>query len=130
MAQLPDITALAQGAGGYDVEAFAFVGESLRHAARSLGRETAETDARHLSAAELVGGVLDLADRRFGLLADLVLRGWGITGSIDIGRITFALIEHGIFSKQPSDRIEDFTGGPDFAEELRTRARQRLVTAG
>ncbi len=127
MAQLPDITALAQGAGGYDVEAFTFVGESLRHAARLLGRETVETDARHLTATELVNGVLDLADHRFGLLADLVLRGWGITGSIDIGRITFALIEHGIFSRQPSDRIEDFSGGPDFAEELRARSHCRLV---
>jgi uncharacterized repeat protein (TIGR04138 family) len=130
MAHVPDITALAEGAGGYDVEAFAFVGESLRHAARSLGRETAEADARHLTAGELVSGVLDLADHRFGLLADLVLRGWGINGSIDIGRITFALIEHGIFSKQPTDRIEDFSGGPDFAEELRSRSRHRLVAVG
>ncbi len=127
MAQLPDIAALAEGADGYDVEAFAFVGESLRHAARSLGREVVETDARHLTASELVSGVLDLADRRFGLLADLVLRGWGITGSIDIGRITFTLIEHGIFSKQPTDRLEDFSGGPDFAEELRARSHHRLV---
>lgn len=127
MAHLPDITALVQGAGGYDVEAFAFVGESLRHAARALGRETVESDARHLTATELVNGVLDLADRRFGLLADLVLRGWGISGSIDIGRITFALIEHGIFSRQPSDRIEDFSGGPDFTEELRARSHHRLV---
>lgn len=129
MAQHPDIEALKDLAGGYDVEAFAFIGESLRHAARSLGREAVEIDARHLTASELVGGVLDLADRRFGLLADLVLRGWGINGSIDIGRITFALIEHGIFSRQPTDRIEDFSGGPDFSEELRARSHHRLVVA-
>ena len=123
---MPDIEALAKAAGGYAPEAIAFVGESLRHAARLFGKETAEQDNRHLTAPELVEGMLDLATTRFGLMAELVLREWGLKCADDVGRITFALIEVGVFSKQPSDRIEDFAGGPDFGEVLTRRSRERL----
>ncbi len=121
----PDIAALAKS-GGYAPEAFAFVGESLRHAARLFGKENAEQEHRHLTARELVDGMLDLATQRYGLLAELVLREWGLKRAEDVGRITFALIEVGVFSKQPSDRLEDFSSGPDFGEVLTQRSRQRL----
>ena len=126
MSAMPDIDALAKAAGGYAPEAIAFVGESLRHAARLFGKEAAESEHRHLAAHELVEGMLDLATIRFGLMAELVLREWGLKGAEDVGRITFALIEVGVFSKQPSDRIEDFASGPDFGEVLTRRSRQRL----
>jgi uncharacterized repeat protein (TIGR04138 family) len=126
MSGMPDIEALAKAAGGYAPEAIAFVGESLRHAARLFGKESAERDNRHLTAQELVEGMLDLATTRFGLMAELVLREWGLKAAEDVGRITFALIDVGVFSKQPSDRLEDFTGGPDFGGVLTKRSRQRL----
>lgn len=126
MSSMPDIDALAKAAGGYAPEAIAFVGESLRHAARLFGKEAAESEHRHLTAQELVEGMLDLATVRFGLMAELVLREWGLKGAEDVGRITFALIEVGVFSKQPSDRIEDFAAGPDFGDVLTRRSRQRL----
>jgi uncharacterized repeat protein (TIGR04138 family) len=126
MSAMPDIEALAKATGGYAPEAFAFVGESLRHAARLCGKENAEKDNRHLTAGELVDGMLDLAIVRFGLMAELVLREWGLKSAEDVGRITFALIEVGVFSKQPSDRLEDFSGGPDFGGTLTQRSRQRL----
>jgi uncharacterized repeat protein (TIGR04138 family) len=126
MSGTPDIEALAKSAGGYAPEAIAFVGESLRHAARLFGKEQGERENRHLSAQQLIEGMLDLATTRFGLLAELVLREWGIRSGEDVGRITFALIEVGVFSKQDSDCIEDFTGGPDFGVVLALRSRQRL----
>jgi uncharacterized repeat protein (TIGR04138 family) len=126
MASQTDLDALARLASGYAPEAFAFIGESLRHAARIFGKEGVERDSRHLAAAELVEGVLDLATQRFGLMAELVLREWGLRTSEDIGRVTFALIEHGIFSKQPSDRIEDFAVGPAFGAALTRRSYERL----
>lgn len=122
----PDLEALAHSAGGYTPEAFAFVGESLRHAVRLHGKDTAEGESRHLTAHELVEGVLDLATTRFGLLAELVLREWGIKQSEDVGRITFALIELGVFSKQPTDTIEDFMNGPAFGRALTKLSKQRL----
>ncbi len=129
MSGMPDIEALAKAAGGYAPEAIAFVGESLRHAARLFGKEGAEHDQRHLTAHELVEGMLDLATIRFGLMAELVLREWGLKRAEDVGRITFTLIEVGVFSKQPSDRLEDFVGGPDFGGVLTRRSRQRLCPA-
>ena len=126
MSGMPDIEALAKAAGGYAPEAIAFVGESLRHAARLFGKENGEKENRHLTAPELVEGMLDLATTRFGLMAELVLREWGLKSAEDVGRITFALIEFGVFSKQPTDRIEDFSGGPDFGGVLTKRSRQRL----
>lgn len=126
MSGMPDIEALAKAAGGYAPEAIAFVGESLRHAARLFGKENGEKENRHLTAPELVEGMLDLATTRFGLMAELVLREWGLKSAEDVGRITFALIEFGVFSKQPTDRIEDFSGGPDFGGVLTRRSRQRL----
>lgn len=126
MSGMPDIEALAKSAGGYAPEAIAFVGESLRHAARLFGKENGEKENRHLTAHELVEGMLDLATTRFGLMAELVLREWGVRSGEDVGRITFALIEVGVFSKQDSDRIEDFAGGPDFGGVLIRRSRQRL----
>jgi uncharacterized repeat protein (TIGR04138 family) len=129
MSAMPDIEALAKAAGGYAPEAIAFVGESLRHAARLFGKEAAEQDQRHLTAHELVEGMLDLATIRFGLMAELVLREWGLKRAEDVGRITFTLIEVGVFSKQPSDRLEDFFGGPDFGGVLTRRSRQRLCPA-
>ena len=126
MSGMPDIEALAKAAGGYAPEAIAFVGESLRHAARLFGKENGEKENRHLTAPELVEGMLDLATTRFGLMAELVLREWGLKSAEDVGRITFALIEFGVFSKQPTDHIEDFSGGPDFGGVLTRRSRQRL----
>ena len=123
---MPDIQALAKAAGGYAPEAIAFVGESLRHAARLFGKDAAEREDRHLKAGELVEGMLDLATCRFGLMAELVLREWGLKSAEDVGRITFVLIDAGVFSKQPSDNLADFAGGPDFGVTLTQRSRQRL----
>ena len=122
-----DLVDLARASGGYDPSAFLFIGEGLRHAARRSGKDAATSDeARHLSAGELVEGVLDLATDRFGLMADMVLRSWGLIRSEDVGRVTFLLIEHGIFSKQPNDRLDDFAGGPDFSAAIRARFQRRL----
>ncbi len=122
----PDLEALAQSAGGYTPEAFAFVGESLRHAVKLYSKDAEEGDARHLTAHELVEGVLDLATTRFGLMAELVLREWGVRTSEDVGRITFALIELGVFSKQPTDTLEDFKDGPEFGQTLTKLSKQRM----
>jgi uncharacterized repeat protein (TIGR04138 family) len=127
MAQGPDVRALAAEQERYDVEGFCFVSQSLRHAAALSAGQRAPGERRHLTAQQLVEGVIDLAAERFGLLAEPVLRHWGIRSADDIGNITFTLIEKGVFSKQPSDRPEDFYGGPAFPEALRERVTARLA---
>lgn len=131
MAQIPDLHELASRTGKYDVEAFCFVSQGLRHAAKLFGKDRSSGEERHLTALQLVEGTLDLAVERYGLLAELVLRHWGVRASEDIGAITFALIDSRVFTKQPSDRLEDFYGGPDFAGALHERVvgRMRLARA-
>lgn len=128
MTQIPDLHELASRTGKYDVEAFCFVSQGLRHAAKLFGKERSSGDERHLTALQLVDGTLDLAADRYGLLAELVLRRWGVRASEDIGAITFALIENHVFTKQPSDRLEDFYAGPEFADALRQRVVERMRT--
>lgn len=128
MTQIPDLHELASRTGKYDVEAFCFVSQGLRHAAKLFGKERSSGEERHLTALQLVDGTLDLAADRYGLLAELVLRRWGVRASEDIGAITFALIENHVFTKQPSDRLEDFYAGPEFADALRQRVVERLRT--
>jgi uncharacterized repeat protein (TIGR04138 family) len=130
MAGNPDIQELARLDGRFDAQAFGFIGEGLRHAAKLYGKDAPGCAERHLTATQLVEGVLELAVERFGMLAELVLRSWGVKRSEDVGSITFLFIEHGIFSKQPSDRLEDFSGGPAFGPELAVRARRRLELVG
>jgi uncharacterized repeat protein (TIGR04138 family) len=121
----PDLHELARDTR-YHVEAFGFVSQSLRHAAKLYGKHAAKGEQRHLTPEQLVEGALDLAVERYGLLADLVLRSWGLRTSEDLGSVTFALIEHGVFTKQPTDRLEDFLTGPDFTEVVRERVCDRI----
>lgn len=127
MKKVPDLADLARRDGRFDAEAYAFVSQSLRHAAKLHRKDRASGSDRHLTAHQLVEGAIDLAVERYGLLADLVLRAWGVRGSEDLGEITFALIEHGVFTKQPSDRIEDFYAGPDFGAVVEERVTDRIA---
>lgn len=127
MKKVPDLADLARRDGRFDAEAYAFVSQSLRHAAKLHRKDRASGAERHLTANQLVEGAIDLAVERYGLLADLVLRSWGVRRSQDLGEITFALIEHGVFTKQPSDRIEDFYTGPDFVGAVEGRVTDRIA---
>jgi uncharacterized repeat protein (TIGR04138 family) len=127
MKKVPDLADLARRDGRFHAEAFAFVSQSLRHAAKLHRKDRASGADRHLSAHQLVEGALDLAVERYGLLAELVLRAWGVKASEDLGEITFALIDHGVFTKQPSDRIEDFYAGPEFADIIVSRVTDRIA---
>lgn len=126
MARSPDIGKVARSDGRYHVEGYHFVGQSLTHAVKLFKREDATGPERHLSASELVAGAVDLAASRYGLLGELVLSSWGIRRPEDIGEITFALIEHGVFTKQPDDRLEDFAGQAALTESIRGSVRRRL----
>jgi hypothetical protein len=110
MAKKPDFGTVAADDGRYHVEGFHFVGQSLSHAVKLFRPEVSSGPARHLTAHELIQGAVDLAANRYGLLGDL----------------TFALIEHGVFTKQPEDRLEDFTGHAALTDALRDCVRQRL----
>ena len=122
-----ELADIARQHGLYPVDAYVFVGEGLHHAARTLGRHDQEGAGRHISAYELVEGILDLAAQRYGTLGTAVLGSWDIKRSEDIGQITFHLIEAGLFGKQPGDSLSDFDNGPQFREELLKLTKERIL---
>ena len=116
-----DIARIARDEGRFAPEALAFLAESFRRATDLAGGPR-----RHLTAAELTRGVVDLAAERWGLLADLVLMSWGIRSPAEIGAVTWLLIEHGIFSRQDDDRPEDFRDLGELLPLVRERVAQRI----
>ncbi|MDQ2669601.1 MAG: hypothetical protein M3Y31_03140 [Gemmatimonadota bacterium] len=73
---------------------------------------------RHVSGVELAWACRDFALRQFGLFAPQVFEYWGLRGTGDIGRIVFTLVEVGLLSTQPGDRVEDFDDVFDFGDEF------------
>ncbi len=71
---------------------------------------------RHVTGQQLCWALRDEALRRWGLMARTVLTRWNITRTEDIGAIIFALVDNGWLQKQPTDRLEDFSGVFDFKE--------------
>ncbi|NRA38777.1 MAG: hypothetical protein HRU15_11595 [Planctomycetes bacterium] len=122
-----DLSSLATRFGLFPVEAYIFVGEGLQHATRNLGKDQEEGIDRHITALELVDGILELAANRYGLLATQVLSYWSLTRSEDIGKVTFHLIEEGLFGKQASDTLDDFNGGTQFPTLIYKYTHERLI---
>jgi len=69
---------------------------------------------RHISGQDLCHGLRELAIQRWGFMAPVVLRHWGIRGTRDFGEMVFALVNNGLLKKQPEDCIEDFDDVYDF----------------
>ncbi len=92
----------------YDERAYLFVLGAIEFLQSQLDAR------RHVSGQELAWACRDLAVRRFGLLARTVLDCWGVKCTLDFGHIVFALVEVGLLSTQPGDRLEDFGDVYDF----------------
>lgn len=102
----------------YQRAAYHFVREALDHAQRLLS-EKGHKIPRHVSGAELLDGIRDLALKQFGPMACCVLEEWGITRCEDFGELVFNMIEHQILKKTEQDSREDFRGGFNFDEAFR-----------
>ena len=95
--------------GRYHERAHLFVLAALEFRQQQL------PERRHISGAELAWACRDFAVERFGLTARTVLSHWGVSGTEDIGRIVFVLIEIGLLVRQPDDQLDDFVSVYDFA---------------
>ncbi len=106
----------------YPPEAFAFVREGLHLAAkRAHGPEPemvnpALAGKRHVSGRQLCEALRDLAIRRWGLMANTVLGSWHIHGTLDFGKIVYAMIDNQLMQKTDGDSLEDFREVFDFAQ--------------
>jgi uncharacterized repeat protein (TIGR04138 family) len=93
-------------------EAYEFVCDAVTYTMQRLGRDgVGEDDPEadpHVSGAELLRGVCDLAVTQFGLMAPVVFKMWNVRTTDDVGRIVFDLIKVGRLSKSDRDSPADF----------------------
>ncbi|MEO0226023.1 MAG: Minf_1886 family protein, partial [candidate division WOR-3 bacterium] len=94
----------------YHYEAYIFVLEALAYTLRKLEVK------RHITGRELLGGIRDLAQEKFGLMVKSVFAYWGIKETLDFGHIVFNLVECGLLKKTTEDKLEDFKDVYDFEE--------------
>jgi uncharacterized repeat protein (TIGR04138 family) len=107
----PRILELCRQSPRYAYEAYEFVCEAVTFTQQLLGRCGPDDDLEvdhHVSGAELLHGVCELALREFGMMASVVFRQWGIHTTDDIGTIVFNLIAVGRLNKSDRDSPEDF----------------------
>lgn len=105
---------IAHQDGRYSSEAFKFVYEGLGYTTKQLMDEP-----DHISGQKLCEGLRDLAIKKWGRLAMLVLNKWGVKKTRDFGEIVYIMIEHEWMSAQPNDTIDDFNNIYDFKDAFK-----------
>ena len=111
----PKLEALVRRDTRYAYEAYEFIFAALAHTLAMMGKPEGEV---HVSGQQLLGGVRDLAQREFGLMARTVFRLWGIDHTSDFGEIVFNLVEAGLMNKTDRDDRKDFADVYDLDEAL------------
>ncbi len=102
------VEAISSEHQGYDSGAYYFLKDTLDFTVRRA-MESNDGKHRHVAASELLIGFRDLAIQEFGPMASTMMTEWGIKSCSDIGAMVFQLIEEGVFGKQDSDTLEDFS---------------------
>lgn len=110
--------------GAYPPEAYDFMQQGLSYTVQVVHGPGAKPRAsRHVSGQDLCEGIREFALNQYGLLARTVLRHWNITGTLDFGRIVFALIEAGQMQKTDDDTLDDFRNVYEFKAAFETEYR-------
>ena len=94
-----------------NVAAFEFIHIAIQHATGG--------EREHISAARLLDSIKFCGHKAFGFLAKTVFNQWGIHTTDDWGTVVWALVESGIWGKEPDDERSDFNDLWDF-ETLET----------
>ncbi len=122
-----DWPSIRDRASEFSESAFDFVRDGLKHTVQSLQDATASQsnaqasvagtdERRHVSGQQLCLGLKDLAIQRWGLLAQTVLKRWGIVQTNDFGTIVYAMIDRAELKSSARDSIDDFKSVYDFDE--------------
>ena len=101
----------------YDVGAYYFLKDALDFTVKKAAEENGG-EHRHVSARELAEGFRNYALEQFGPMASTMMEEWGVTETLDIGNMVFLLIDEGVFGKQDSDTLEEFTNVFLFIQSL------------
>ncbi|MGH7198579.1 MAG: Minf_1886 family protein [Candidatus Omnitrophota bacterium] len=106
--------------GRYHQEAYVFVMAALSRSLRGLEKP------RHVTGGELLRGIRQEAEERFGPMAAAVFEHWGVKNSLDFGRIVFNMVDEGILFKTETDTLEDFNDDVFFNTLFDHRSGYRL----
>ncbi|MCE9561374.1 MAG: hypothetical protein K8U57_04910 [Planctomycetes bacterium] len=108
----PRILDLCREPPHFAYEAYDFVCDAVTFTQERLGRAEPDDEEEpvdhHVSGAELLLGVCDLAVSTFGMMAPVVFKQWNVRTTDDVGRMVFNLIRVGRLSKSDRDTPEDF----------------------
>jgi uncharacterized repeat protein (TIGR04138 family) len=101
--------------GRFPIEAFLFLEQGLGFSVNLVHGEKVDPDiSRHITGPQLCEGLREYALAQWGMLARVVLARWGITSTLDFGRIVFAMVDGCRMQKTDTDTIEDFRNVFDF----------------
>ena len=93
----------------YSPSAIRFVYEGLGYTAKKAAAEPS-----HIRGQALCKALAELAVKKWGQLAMLVLNTWGVKTTGDFGEIVYLMIKNEWMSAQPTDSIDDFDNVYDF----------------
>lgn len=101
--------------GRYSAKALKFVFEGLAETIDKIRKDEGLCEVpRHITGQELAWGLAEIAAQRWGRLAGMVLRQWGVRNTRDFGEIVYLMIENEWMTRQDTDSIDDFNGVYDF----------------
>ncbi len=83
--------------------------------------EEPQEDEHHVSGQQLCYAIQRYAIEQYGLLAQSVLKHWGVKTTNDFGEIVFNLIDIGQMRKTDEDRREDFNDVFEFSDAFSNR---------
>ena len=107
--QKKNLETIAREDGRFNPAAIRFVYEGLGFTAKKVADEP-----HHVTGQTLCEGMRKLAVEKWGRLALLVLKTWGVQTTRDFGEIVYMMIKNKWMSAQPTDTIEDFDDVYDF----------------
>lgn len=95
--------------------------DDLLSGAESIRDDEELEEEHHVSGQQLCYAIQRYAIEQYGLLAQSVLKHWGVKTTDDFGEIVFNLIDIGQMRKTDNDRREDFDNVFDFNEAFSNR---------
>ena len=104
----------------FHAQAYPFITDALTVAQDAFGRDKPNEAGGHILPRELLEGVRQLGQRRYGMMAPSVFRSWGIFSTADFGRIVFEMIELGDMKKTEQDQFSDFVDVYSFDDAFNT----------
>jgi len=104
----------------YKSEAYEFIMEALAYTQKKFRR------SKHVTGQELLEGIRQLLENKFGPMVLTVLKHWGVKTTEDFGHIVFNLVQHKILSKTEEDTLKSFREAYDFHEVFSVDYKKRF----